>query len=160
MKGNDEGQKEYDKMSSSSNMRIGIVAAKWHTEIIDTMIEVATAEAAAAGAEITECVRVPGSYEMPLAADVLLEKNGIDAVVVLSCIFRGETQHGEVMGHVVHHALANLQLVHRKPIGMGIIGPGASKEQMLARKDEYARDAVKVVLDMHAVLTEAQDENR
>ena len=160
MKGNDEGQKEYDKMSSSSNMRIGIVAAKWHTEIIDTMIEVATAEAAAAGAEIAECVRVPGSYEMPLAADVLLEKNGIDAVVVLSCIFRGETQHGEVMGHVVHHALANLQLVHRKPIGMGIIGPGASKEQMLARKDEYARDAVKVVLDMHAVLTEAQDENR
>ena len=160
MKGNDEGQKEYDKMSSSSNIRIGIVAAKWHTEIIDTMIEVATAEAAAAGAEIAECVRVPGSYEMPLAADVLLEKNGIDAVVVLSCIYRGETQHGEVMGHVVHHALANLQLVHRKPIGMGIIGPGASKEQMLARKDEYARDAVKVVLDMHAVLTEAQDENR
>ena len=147
-------------MSTSSNIRIGIVAAKWHSEIIDTMIDIATSEAEAADAEVTECVRVPGSYEMPLAADVLLEKNEIDAVVVLSCIFRGETQHGEVMGHVVHHALVNLQLVHQKPIGMGIIGPGASQEQMLARKDEYARDAVKVVLDMHTVLTDTQDENR
>ena len=64
------------------------------------------------------------------------------------------------MGHVVHHALVNLQLVHRKPIGMGIIGPGASKEQMMARKDEYAGDAVKVALDMHAVLADARDENR
>ena len=137
-------------MSTNSNIRIGIVAAKWHTELIDTMIKTATAEATAAGAEIAECVRVPGSYEMPLAADVLLEKNEIDAVVVLSCIFRGETLHGEVMGHVVH----------RKPIGMGIIGPGASKEQMMARKDEYAGDAVKVALDMHAVLADARDENR
>ena len=160
MRKSDEGKKEYDKMSTSSNIRIGIVAAKWHSEIIDTMIDIATSEAEAADAEVTECVRVPGSYEMPLAADVLLEKNEIDAVVLLSCIFRGETQHGEVMGHVVHHALVNLQLVHRKPIGMGIIGPGASKEQMLARKDEYARDAVKVALDMHAVLTEARDESR
>ncbi|MDP7740147.1 MAG: 6,7-dimethyl-8-ribityllumazine synthase [Lentisphaeria bacterium] len=147
-------------MSTNSNIRIGIVAAKWHTELIDTMIKTATAEATAAGAEIAECVRVPGSYEMPLAADVLLEKNEIDAVVVLSCIFRGETLHGEVMGHVVHHALVNLQLVHRKPIGMGIIGRGASKEQMMARKDEYAGDAVKVALDMHAVLADARDENR
>ena len=72
---------------------------------------------------------MPGSYEMPLIADVLLGREDVDALVVLGYIERGETLHGEVMGNVVHAALVQLQLKHRKPMGLGVIGPGATPEQ-------------------------------
>ena len=64
--------------------------------------------------------------------------NGTDAVVVLGHIERGETLHGEVMGHVVQHALVQLQFKYRKPVGVGIIGPGATAEQADVRKHETA----------------------
>ena len=56
-----------------------------------------------------------------------------DGLVVLGYIERGETLHGEVMGHVVHTALVQLQLKYRKPVGIGIIGPGATAEQAQAQ---------------------------
>ena len=60
--------------------------------------------------------------------------------------------HGEVMGHVVSEALVRLQLEHRKPIGLGIIGPGATAEQAEMRKLGAARAAVRAALTSLAVL--------
>ena len=97
-------------------------------------------------------VRVPGSYETPLAAQVLLERSDVDALVVLGYIERGETLHGEVMGHVVHRALLDASLRHRKPVGFGFIGPGALPRQAEKRKDEYARAAVRAAVQMLGVL--------
>ena len=74
-------------------------------------------------------------------------------LVVLGYIERGETLHGEVMGHVVHAALVQLQLSHRKPIGLGIIGPGATAEQAEARKVSSARAAVHAALRCREVLS-------
>jgi 6,7-dimethyl-8-ribityllumazine synthase len=110
------------------------------------MVEVARDELSAGGAILLRVVRVPGCYETPLVADRLLAQEAVDALVVLGTIERGETLHGEVMGHVVHAALVQLQLKHQKPIGLGIIGPGATPEQAEARKVSSARAAVQAVL--------------
>jgi 6,7-dimethyl-8-ribityllumazine synthase len=132
--------------------RLALVAAEFNKPLIDAMLNAATEEAAAAGAEVVRVVRVAGSYEVPLLADVQLADIGTDALVVLGYIERGETLHGEVMGHVVHQALVQLQLKHRKPVGIGIIGPGATAEQAEQRKDGYARAAVRAVLRSCALL--------
>jgi 6,7-dimethyl-8-ribityllumazine synthase len=126
--------------------RIVIVAAEFNKELVDVMIETAQNELKEAGAETVRVVRVPGSYEVPLLADLHLAKEDVDAVVVLGYIERGETLHGEVMGHVVHSALMQLQLKWHKPIGMGIIGPGATVEQAQQRKVSSARAAVHAAL--------------
>jgi 6,7-dimethyl-8-ribityllumazine synthase len=104
------------------------------------------------GAKVTESVRVPGSYETPLAAESLLRRSRVDALVVLGYIERGETQHGEVMGHVVHRALVEASLRHDKPVGFGFIGPGATRRHAEARKDEYARAAVRAAVRMVGAL--------
>jgi len=83
---------------------------------------------------------------VPLIADALLARADVDAVVVLGYIERGETLHGEVMGHVVHSTLVQLQLQHKKPVGLGIVGPGASAEQAEVRKVSSARSAVRAAL--------------
>ncbi|RYE92208.1 MAG: 6,7-dimethyl-8-ribityllumazine synthase [Myxococcales bacterium] len=126
--------------------KIALVTGDFHRELAEAMIASATAEATRLGARIATVVRVPGSYEIPLVADSLLARDSIDALVALGCIERGETLHGEVMGHVVHQALVQLQLQHKKPIGIGIIGPGATPEQAAVRQDAYAAAAVAAAL--------------
>ena len=129
-----------------------IVAAEFNKELVQFMIDTATKELAGAGAELLQVARVAGSYEVPLIVDIHLSREAVDAIVVLGYIERGETLHGEVMGHVVHQTLVDLQLKYRKPIGIGIIGPGATLEQAQQRKASSAIAAVQAALRNCALL--------
>lgn len=133
---------------------IGIIAAEFNPEIVEPMVEAAQQELESAGVLVAHVVRVPGSYEIPLAADMLLKKGGIDAVVVLGYIEKGETLHGEVMGHVVHRSIVEMQLNYSIPIAIGIIGPGATIEQARKRNREYAIGAAQCALKMITAIAE------
>lgn len=124
------------------SIRVAILAAAFNEQIVGPMIGAAEDEVRRRGGEVVKSVRVPGAYELPLPAKRLLSDADVDLLVVLGFIERGETQHGEVMGHAVHDALLRLELAHDKPVGLGIIGPGATPEQAEARKEPYARAAV------------------
>lgn len=127
--------------------RLAIVAAEFNQPLVDAMVAGALDEAHEEGARIAlDPVRVPGCYETPLVVARLLARRDVDAAVVLGYIERGETQHGEVMGQVVHTALMRLSLRLEKPVGLGIIGPGATPAQAEERKDAYARAAVRAAL--------------
>jgi 6,7-dimethyl-8-ribityllumazine synthase len=130
----------------SQEVSIGVVAAEFNKPLVEAMIDAARDEARRHGAVIVEEARVPGCYEIPLAADVLLARPDVAAAVVLGYIERGETLHGEVMGQAVHATLLQIELARRKPIGIGIIGPGADAEQAEGRKASYAWAAVRAAL--------------
>lgn len=126
---------------------LALVAAEFNRPLIDAMIASALDEATRGGALVPlAAARVPGCYETPLVVSRLLARQDIDGVVVLGYIERGETQHGEVMGHVVHAALVRLAIERGKPVGIGIIGPGATQAQADERKEPYARAAVRAAL--------------
>ena len=118
------------------------------------MVSFAKAELTAAGAEVAADISVAGSYEVPLVLDAVLQDSQVDGAVVLGYIDKGETLHGEVMGQVVFRTILDLELKYQKPVGMGIIGPGATPEQAEARKETAARGAVKAVLRSLATLAE------
>jgi 6,7-dimethyl-8-ribityllumazine synthase len=145
------------KKPKKAGPRLAVVSTDFHQAIAATMLASATAEARAFGARIVETVHVSGCYEAPLMAARLLARKQIDAVVVLGCIERGETLHGEVMGHIVHQSLVDSSLAFDKPIGLGIIGPGATPAQAEARKDGAARAAVRAV--MRSLATSAGGKN-
>jgi 6,7-dimethyl-8-ribityllumazine synthase len=134
--------------------RISIIAAEFNRAIIDPMVVAARDEAKQLGIAIDREVRVPGSLEIPLVAAALLARRDVDAVAALGYLEKGETLHGEVIGHVVYRALVELQLAHRKPIGVGIIGPGATLQQAEARHDGFARAAVRAAAASLATLAE------
>ncbi len=125
--------------------KLAIVAADFNRSIVDPMIEGARLEAEARGYTVS-VFRLPGAYELPLPVARLLEQADVETVVALGYIERGHTQHGEVMGHVVHEALTRLSLQYQKPVGLGIIGPGATLEQAEERKASYGPAAVRAAL--------------
>tara|TARA_Y100001970_G_scaffold294162_1_gene447766 strand:+ start:39253 stop:39648 length:396 start_codon:yes stop_codon:yes gene_type:complete len=129
-------------------MRIAAVCGSFHKDEVERMLEYAREEATSKNAEITEIVWVPGSMEVPLALDRLMKMDDVDAAITLGIIERGQTQHGLVMGQSVTRAIIELQIRHNKPIGLGIIGPGAEPEHIEPRLEPHARAAVGAVIAM------------
>ena len=129
-------------------MNLGIVCGAFHREEVERMLEFARDEADSKNWEVSEVVWVPGSMEAPLALDRLLQYEGIQGAVVLGIIERGETDHGLVMGQSVTRAIIELQIKYNKPIGLGIIGPGAEPEHVGPRLEPHARAAVGAVAAM------------
>jgi len=78
----------------------------------------------------------------------MLQNEDVHGAVVLGIIERGETEHGLVMGQSVTRAVIDLQISHNKPIGLGIIGPGADPEHIEPRLEPHARAAVGAVAAM------------
>ena len=111
-------------------MRMGVVCGSFHRDEVNRMLDYATDEAESKKWEIAETVWVPGSMESPLALDRLLQREDIHGAIVLGIIEKGETDHGMVMGQSVTKAIIELQIKHGKPIGLGIIGPGAEPKHI------------------------------
>ena len=120
--------------------RIGLVCGSFHKQEVEQMLAYANDEAKKQGVTIGEVVWVPGSMEVPLALDRLL--NNHDAAAWLGIIEKGETQHGLAMGQAVIKTVLDLQLKHDKPVGLGIIGPGAEPHHIEPRLEPHARAAI------------------
>lgn len=126
-------------------IKLKIIAAEFHKKIADDMIASALNEAKKLGIK-TEITRVPGCFEIPLVTEATICRDDISGIIALGFIERGKTMHGEIMGHVVFRALMDLQFEFRKPVGFGIIGPGATLKQAQERKDSAARAAIRAAV--------------
>ena len=133
-------------MSKHSPIRVAIIATEFHADIMDAMISAAESELSKCKAKSAGVTTVPGSFEIPFILNLIASRKDIDAIVVLGYIERGETLHGEIMGHVVSAEIIRLEEKHNKPVGIGIIGPGATHEQAKSRKELYARNAVRAAI--------------
>ena len=129
-------------------MNLGVVCGSFHRDNIEIMLEYAKDEAVSKNWTVQEIVWVPGSMEAPLALDRILQKEDIHGAIVLGIIEKGETDHGLVMGQSVTRSIIDLQIKYNKPIGLGIIGPGASPEHIEPRLEPHARSAVGAVAAM------------
>ena len=127
---------------------IAIVVGSYHKESVEKMVEKARKIATDNDLIVEEVSWVPGSMEVPLQIKRLFLRDSIDGAVVLGIIENGETKHGLVMGQAVTDSLLNLQLASMKPIGFGIIGPGAKPEHIEERLLPYAENAVLALSEM------------
>jgi 6,7-dimethyl-8-ribityllumazine synthase len=84
--------------------------------------------------------------EIPLALDRVLSDEEVAGAFCLGIIEKGETDHGLAMGQAVVKTILELQLVHDKPIGLGIIGPGAKPEHIGPRLGPHATAAVDALM--------------
>ncbi|MFL2968180.1 MAG: 6,7-dimethyl-8-ribityllumazine synthase [Candidatus Poseidoniaceae archaeon] len=128
--------------------KIAIVCGSFHKDEIERMLEYAKDQASKDSLTITDVVWVPGAMEVPLAIDRLLANDEINGVACLGIIEKGKTQHGLAMGQAVIKTIIELQLVHEKPVGLGIIGPGAEPEHIEPRLEPHARSAVSAISSM------------
>jgi 6,7-dimethyl-8-ribityllumazine synthase len=113
-----------------TGLDIVVIAGTWHEVITDGLIAGAQRAVVAAGAN-GRLVRVPGSFELPVAAKAALE-SGADAVVALGVIIRGGTPHFEFVSNAATDGLTRVALDAGKPVGFGVLTLD-DEEQGIAR---------------------------
>ncbi|MFH1522659.1 MAG: 6,7-dimethyl-8-ribityllumazine synthase [Patescibacteria group bacterium] len=138
-------------------IKICIIGGEFHKKITEEMLQYAEDIAPKLEANIKKVIWVPGSLEVPLIVKEVLESGKYNAIVLLGFIEKGETLHGEVIGHQVIKKILDLQLEYRTPIGVGIIGPGATIEQAKARTKEFAEKAMAAAVKMRRLLGQISD---
>jgi 6,7-dimethyl-8-ribityllumazine synthase len=108
---------------SGAGFRFGIVAARFNAVLVDALVARAQARLVSAGvpAASIETVRVPGSHEVPWAAQQLAASGRFDAVIALGVLIAGDTNHHEMVGDAVAAALMRVSLDTRIPVINGVI---------------------------------------
>ena len=103
-----------------SGLRVAVIAASWHTTVMDGLLAGSLRALAAAHVEDVEVLRVPGSFELPVAA-ARVAATGVDAVVALGVVIRGGTPHFEYVCSAATLGLTDVAARTGVPVGFGVL---------------------------------------
>jgi 6,7-dimethyl-8-ribityllumazine synthase len=131
-------------------LTIGVVAARYNQEIVDALLEGALAVLSERGAKAGPILSVPGSYEIPLAAQALAGGGNVDAVVCLGCVIKGETAHFEHVAEAAAKGILDVTLETGVPCIFGVLTT-YTEEQARARMDK-GREAAETAIEMANLL--------
>lgn len=122
------------------------MTSEFNQKVTFKMLEVAQEKARLLKLNVKYTCKVPGIFDIPLLVDTLLEKKEIDAVVTLGAAIKGKTKHDELIANATATRLTKLSLKHKKPVTLGITGPGMGERQAYARIRPVAERAVEAAL--------------
>jgi 6,7-dimethyl-8-ribityllumazine synthase len=102
------------------NAKVAIISSSWHLDICNDLIAGAQRALQLAQVSNVEVQYVPGSFEIPLAAQYAFDK-GFDAVVAVGLVLKGETPHFDYVCQGVTQGVIDVSLKYGKPIGYGVL---------------------------------------
>ena len=108
------------KTLNASKLKVAVISASWHPEICSSLIDGAKRALAVNKVNKVSYHEVSGSFELPLAAQKLFD-SGIDAVVVLGLILKGDTPHFDYICEGVTNGIMQVSLSRSKPVGFGVL---------------------------------------
>jgi 6,7-dimethyl-8-ribityllumazine synthase len=140
---------------SGAAFRIGIAAARFNEALVDGLLARVVERLVASGVKenAITIVRVPGSHEVPWAAHELARAKRIDCVIGLGVLIAGDTNHHEMVGESVSHALQRIAIATRVPVINGVIVVNSlaqAKARCIGRINRGAEFAV-AALEMAAL---------
>ena len=116
--------------ASAAGFRFALVVSKYNDFVTDRLQAGALAALTAAGAAAADItvVRVPGAFEIPIAAHHAAKSRAYDAIVCLGCVVRGETPHFEYLASAVAHGLTSSAAATGVPITFGVLTTNSIEE--------------------------------
>jgi 6,7-dimethyl-8-ribityllumazine synthase len=149
----DQGYDPTSALMQGAQLRIGIVQARFNSDITNALANACKDELAALGvvADNIVHVTVPGALEVPTALQALAEQEQFDALIALGCIIRGETYHFELVANESGSSVSRIALDYQIPIANAIITT-ENMAQAVARQTDKGRDAARVAVEMANLL--------
>jgi 6,7-dimethyl-8-ribityllumazine synthase len=107
----------------AKGLKFGMVLSRFNSFIAERLLEGALDALKRSGAEEEDCAvaRVPGAFEIPLAAKKMVKTGRYDAIICLGCVIRGATPHFEYIATEVTKGIAHLSLESEIPISFGVL---------------------------------------
>jgi len=119
---------------NAEGLKFTIIASRFNSLVTEELLKGALDCLVRHGASADDqrVVFVPGGWEIPLAVKVALEKGGIDGVIALGCVMKGQTPHNEYIASEAAKGLGQLSLQYGIPVSFGVLTP-STLEQALER---------------------------
>jgi len=113
-------------------VKIGIVTAAWNRDITQTLRDGCISELKKHGCADSDLIsiEVPGAFELPVAAKILLSNHKLDAVICLGCVIKGETKHDEYISNAVAGGIMTLSVMSGKPVIFGVLTPNDHQQAL------------------------------
>ncbi|APW46948.1 6,7-dimethyl-8-ribityllumazine synthase [Rhodoferax antarcticus] len=142
-----------DPRLNGKKLTIGIVQARFNTDITNALAEACRTELLALGVAETNItlVQVPGALEVPVALQSLADNLKYDALIALGCIIRGETYHFELVANESGAGVSRVGLDYKVPIANAILTV-ENIAQAVARQTDKGRDAARAAVEMANLL--------
>ena len=102
-------------------LKVAIVAAQWHQEIMEALVDGATRGLAESGIDEPRVVRVPGTFELPVVCSRLASSMMFDALVALGVVIRGGTPHFDYVCQAATSGITQVCVNTGVPIGFGVL---------------------------------------
>ncbi len=136
-------------------LRVAIVASSWHEQIMVGLLDGAMAACTRAGA-VSVTYRVPGCFELPLAAQVA-SAAGFDAVIALGVVIRGDTPHFDYVCDAATSGLLRVSLDTGVPLGFGLLtcddeAQALDRAGLSESHEDKGREAAEAALTMALTL--------
>ncbi len=106
-----------------SGMRIAVVAARFNQELTDAMTTDCVDALRACGVDDVNIVtvRVPGSFELPVAAAILAAQHEFDAIICLGVLIKGDTKHDEYIANACANGITRVSIDYKIPVLFGVL---------------------------------------
>jgi 6,7-dimethyl-8-ribityllumazine synthase len=134
-------------------MRIAIVVSRFNEDVTERLLDAAQELLTAQG--LTErdidVLRVPGAFEIPMAAQRIAESGRVSAVVCLGCLIRGETPHFEYIASACAHGITAAAAATGVPMAFGVLTTNSDEEAHAragAGDGNKGREAAQAALEM------------
>lgn len=110
-------------LRAHSGVRFAILASRWNPRVVDALVEGARRAFLDNGvaADAVDVVRVPGAWELPMAARELTQRGGYAGIVALGCVVRGDTRHYEQVADGASNGLMQVALTTGVPVFNGVL---------------------------------------
>jgi len=139
----------YQGNQNHTYTQVAIVTSKWNEEITEALklgASTALRQAGVPEANITHTY-VPGSYELPAGAQMMLEGNPeLDGVISLGCVIQGETRHFEFICQAVAQGISRVGLDYKKPVIFGVLTPDTYQQAADRAGGKYGNNGIEAAV--------------
>ena len=145
--------------------RIGIVAARFNQEIVDELLAGCLRrlkEIGLDGARV-EVHRVPGAFELPVAAQAMARTGRFSAVICLGCVIRGDTPHFDYVAGEAARGIQQVALMEHLPVIFGVLTTNTeqqARDRVGGSHGHAGERSADAAAEMVAVLTNMREQPR
>ncbi len=154
---------QYDdsNLPSAEGMKFGIVVSEWNRDITHALYEGCFETLVKHGATPNDIqtIQVPGAFELPAGAKLLLSNHKLDAVISIGCVIKGETKHDEYIANAVATGLMGLGIASGIPCIFGVLTPNTheqAKERAGGKHGNKGVEAAVTAIRMAALKSEVK----
>ena len=149
--------KTFEGSLSAKGLKFAVIVGRFNDFISERLLEGAldTLLRSGASSDDIEIVKVPGTFEMPVAAKTLAKRGGSDAIICIGCVIRGDTPHSDYVAGMAARGVSKVTLDYECPVAFGVI-TADSLEQAIeragAKSGNKGRDAALTAIEIANLL--------